>query len=111
MNTLKLDRERLQSRVRAASNAGVTHYVASLAPGGGTTLASYGSVLPSTTTRANAACWKGYERTPGTEEGTDGSCRKKGSGKKKKKSDSGSDSDSDSEDKKKSKKRSNDGDK
>ena len=30
-------------------------------------------------------CWEGYERTPGTVAGTDGSCRKKGSGKKKKK--------------------------
>lgn len=31
------------------------------------------------------ACWKGYERTPGTKEGEDGSCRKKGTKKKAKK--------------------------
>jgi len=29
-------------------------------------------------------CWEGYERTPGTKAGTDGSCRPKGSKKKKK---------------------------
>jgi len=29
-------------------------------------------------------CWEGYERTPGTEAGTKGSCRPKGSKKKKK---------------------------
>jgi len=29
-------------------------------------------------------CWEGYERTPGTVAGTDGSCRPKGSKKKKK---------------------------
>ena len=28
-------------------------------------------------------CWEGYERTPGTKAGTDGSCRPKGSKKKK----------------------------
>jgi hypothetical protein len=31
-------------------------------------------------------CWEGHERTPGTKKYSDGSCRKKGSGKKKKKS-------------------------
>jgi len=29
-------------------------------------------------------CWEGYERTPGTKAGTEGSCRPKGSKKKKK---------------------------
>ena len=29
------------------------------------------------------ACWKGYERTPDTKEGEDGSCRKKKAKKKK----------------------------
>lgn len=31
------------------------------------------------TTRHNAACWKGYERVPGTKEHSNDSCRKKGS--------------------------------
>jgi hypothetical protein len=35
--------------------------------------------------RANAACWEGYERVPGTTEFSNDSCRKKGSGEKKKK--------------------------
>ena len=33
---------------------------------------------------AKMHCWEGYERTPGTKAGTDGSCRPKGSKKKKK---------------------------
>ena len=33
----------------------------------------------------SSPCWSDYERTPGTEEGTKGSCRPKGSKKKKKK--------------------------
>ena len=60
-------------------------------------------------------CWEGYERTPGTVAGTDGSCRKKGSKKKKKSGEkkkkekkdgdksSSESSDSDDEHKKKSK--------
>ena len=35
----------------------------------------------------SSPCWSDYERTPGTEEGTKGSCRPKGSKKKKKKDD------------------------
>ena len=34
----------------------------------------------------SSPCWSDYERTPGTEEGTKGSCRPKGSKKKKKSS-------------------------
>ena len=34
---------------------------------------------------AKMHCWEGYERTPGTKAGTDGSCRPKGSKKKKEK--------------------------
>ena len=49
---------------------------------------------------ASGTCWKGYERTPGTEKYAEGSCRKKGSStgskktrkRRKKKSGSGSES-------------------
>ena len=50
-----------------------------------------------TVVRSNAACWEGYERVPGTAEGTKGSCRKKGE------KHEAAESDSESEDYKKKK--------
>ena len=46
---------------------------------------SFGEFRQVQVVRENAACWKNYERTPNTEEGTEGSCRPKGSNEKKKK--------------------------
>jgi hypothetical protein len=51
---------------------------------------SFGEFRQVKVVRENAMCWENYERVPGTEEGTEGSCRPKGSKKKKKKPKRGS---------------------
>jgi hypothetical protein len=105
MNTLALKREDIARRRAATHAAPVTHYVASLAPGGGTTSMRFGEALNTTTVRHEAKafskekvkrlskressddsdsgpCYSDYERTPGTKAGEKGSCRPKGKKKK-----------------------------
>ena len=89
MHTLGLQRELVARRRAAAHRSPVTHYVASLAPGGGTTSMRFGETLNTTTVRHGAKafskekvkklsdrassddsdsgpCYSDYERTPGT---------------------------------------------
>ena len=106
MHTLALQRETAARRRAATHSAPVTHYVASLAPGGGTMSMRFGEALNTTIERHDAKayskekvkrlsnressddtdsgpCWSDHERVPGTKAGEKGSCRPKGSKKKK----------------------------
>ena len=86
MNSLLLDREKKTSALRPAltpwRSDGVSLGRTSTIGHSGLFL---GEMQQFSVVRANAACWEGYERVPGTAEYSNDSCRKKGSGEKKKK--------------------------
>ena len=87
MNSLLLDREKKTSALRPALTSWRSDGLSlSRTPGIGQSSSLFlGEMQQFTVVRANAACWEGYERVPGTTEYSEDSCRKKGSGKKKKK--------------------------
>ena len=87
MNSLLLDREKKTSALRPALTSWRSDGLSlSRTPGIGQSSSLFlGEMQQFTVVRANAACWEGYERVPGTTEYSENSCRKKGSGKKKKK--------------------------